>query len=257
MVLTESNMIHGGFMNNLLIEACMVMIFCALTTHAQGFETDSINTSAGELKITFIGHGTLMFSLGGQVIHVDPVEQMADYEKLPKADIILVTHEHFDHMDTKAIAKLRTSKTILVMTENCAKQANGGIVMHNGDMKTIEGFTIEAVPAYNMVHMRSPGTPFHPKGVGNGYVITFGDVRLYVAGDTENTAEMKALRAIDIAFLPMNLPYTMTPEMVADAVKAFRPKILYPYHYGDTDASKLVELLKDTPEMEVRIRSMK
>jgi L-ascorbate metabolism protein UlaG (beta-lactamase superfamily) len=257
MVLTESNMIHGGFMNNLLIEACMVMIFCALTTHAQGFETDSINTSAGELKITFIGHGTLMFSLGGQVIHVDPVEQMADYKKLPKADIILVTHEHFDHMDTKAIAKLRTSKTILVMTENCAKQVNGGIVMHNGDMKTIEGFTIEAVPAYNMVHMRSPGTPFHPKGVGNGYVITFGDVRLYVAGDTENTAEMKALRAIDIAFLPMNLPYTMTPEMVADAVKAFRPKILYPYHYGDTDASKLVELLKDTPEMEVRIRSMK
>jgi L-ascorbate metabolism protein UlaG (beta-lactamase superfamily) len=257
MVLTESNMIHGGFMNNLLIEACMVMIFCALTTHAQGFETDSINTSAGELKITFIGHGTLMFSLGGQVIHVDPVEQMADYKKLPKADIILVTHEHFDHMDTKAIAKLRTSKTILVMTENCAKQANGGIVMHNGDIKTIEGFTIEAVPAYNMVHMRSPGTPFHPKGVGNGYVITFGDVRLYVAGDTENTAEMKALRAIDIAFLPMNLPYTMTPEMVADAVKAFRPKILYPYHYGDTDASKLVELLKDTPEMEVRIRSMK
>ena len=244
-------------MNNLLIEACMVMIFCALTAHAQGFETDSINTSAGELKITFIGHGTLMLSFGGKIIHVDPVEQMADYKKFPKADIILVTHEHFDHMDTKAIAKLRTSKTILVMTENCAKQVKGGIVMHNGDMKTIEGFTIEAVPAYNMVHMRSPGTPFHPKGVGNGYVITFGDIRLYVAGDTENTAEMKALRAIDIAFLPMNLPYTMTPEMVADAVKAFRPKILYPYHYGDTDASKLVELLKDTPEMEVRIRSMK
>jgi L-ascorbate metabolism protein UlaG (beta-lactamase superfamily) len=198
-----------------------------------------------------------MLSFGGKIIHVDPVEQMADYKKFPKADIILVTHEHFDHMDTKAIAKLRTSKTILVMTENCAKQVKGGIVMHNGDMKTIEGFTIEAVPAYNMVHMRSPGTPFHPKGVGNGYVITFGDIRLYVAGDTENTAEMKALRAIDIAFLPMNLPYTMTPEMVSDAAKAFRPKILYPYHYGDTDASKLVELLKDTPETEVRIRSMK
>ena len=243
-------------MNNLLIEACMVMIFCALTAHAHGFETDSINTSAGELKITFIGHGTLMLSFGGKIIHVDPVEQMADYKKFPKADIILVTHEHFDHMDTKAIAKLRTSKTILVMTENCAKQVKGGIVMHNGDMKTIEGFTIEAVPAYNMVHMRSPGTPFHPKGVGNGYVITFGDVRLYVAGDTENTAEMKALRAIDIAFLPMNLPYTMTPEMAADAARMINPKILYPYHFGETDTSRLVTLLRDRPGIEVRIRRM-
>jgi L-ascorbate metabolism protein UlaG (beta-lactamase superfamily) len=244
-------------MNNLLIGAGMIMIFCALATHAQGYETDSHNTSAGELKITFIGHGTLMFSFGGKIIHVDPVGQMADYKKFPKADIILVTHEHFDHLDTKAIAKLRTSKTILVMTENCAKQLRSGIVMHNGDIKIIEGFTIEAVPAYNMVHMRSPGTPFHPKGIGNGYVITFGDARVYVAGDTENTAEMKALRAIDIAFLPMNLPYTMTPEMVADAAKAVRPRILYPYHYGDTDASKLVELLKDTPEIDVRIRSLK
>jgi L-ascorbate metabolism protein UlaG (beta-lactamase superfamily) len=244
-------------MNNLLIVANLVIVFCAFTAHAQGFEMDSIKTSAGELKITFIGHGTLMFSFGGKIIHVDPVGQMADYKKLPKADIILVTHEHSDHLDTKAIAKLRTSKTILVMTENCAKQVKGGIVMRNGDIKTIEGLIIEAVPAYNLVHMRSPGVPFHPKGVGNGYVISFGDIRVYVAGDTENTPEMKALKAIDIAFLPMNLPYTMTPEMVADAAESFRPKVMYPYHYGDTDTSKLVELLKDTPEIEVRIRSLK
>ena len=132
----------------------------------------------------------------------------------------------------------------------------GGIVMQNGDVKTIEGLIIEAVPAYNLVHMRSEGVPFHPKGRGNGYVITFGDKRIYVAGDTENIPEMKKLKDIDYAFLPMNLPYTMTPEMVADAAKAFKPKILYPYHYGKTDPSKLVALMEDTPQVEIRIRKM-
>jgi L-ascorbate metabolism protein UlaG (beta-lactamase superfamily) len=105
--------------------------------------------------------------------------------------------------------------------------------------------------------MRSEGKPFHPKGEGNGYVITFGEKRVYVAGDTENIPEMKKLEKIDIAFLPMNLPYTMTPEMVADAAKAFKPKLLYPYHYGETDTSRILELLKDTKKIEVRIRKMK
>ncbi|MEI6149482.1 MAG: MBL fold metallo-hydrolase, partial [bacterium] len=106
-------------------------------------------------------------------------------------------------------------------------------------------------------HKRSDGAPFHPKGAGNGYILAFGDRRVYIAGDTENTPEMKALTGIDVAFLPMNLPYTMTPEMVTDGAKAFRPKTLYPYHYGDTDTSKLKDLLKDTPGMEVRVRRMK
>jgi L-ascorbate metabolism protein UlaG (beta-lactamase superfamily) len=128
--------------------------------------------------------------------------------------------------------------------------------MHNGDVKTIEGLKIEAVPAYNLVHMRSEGVPFHPKGSGNGYVITFGDKRIYVAGDTENIPEMKKLKDIDYAFLPMNLPYTMTPEMVADAAKAFKPKILYPYHYGKTNPAKLVALMEDTSQVEIRIRKM-
>ena len=128
--------------------------------------------------------------------------------------------------------------------------------MKNGDIKTVAGLKIEAVPAYNLVHKRSSGVPFHPKGVGNGYVITFGDKRVYVAGDTENVSEKKNLGRSDIAFLPMNLPYTMTPEMVADAAKAFKPKILYPYHYGKTDTSQLVELLQGYDEIEVRIRRM-
>jgi len=220
------------------------------------FETDVIQTSAGDLKITFLGHGTLMLTFNGRNIHVDPFSKVADYSKLPKADVILITHEHRDHLDLKALASVRTEKTEVVLTETCAKQVEGGIAMQNGDEHAVNGVTIEAVPAYNLVHKRENGQPFHPKGVGNGYVMTFGDKRVYVAGDTENIPEMKKLQDIDCAFLPMNLPYTMTPEMVADAAKAFQPKILYPYHYGNTDTSKLVELLREQKGIEVRIRKM-
>lgn len=233
------------------------LVLFVSTVGALGFETATIQTSVGDLKITFIGHGTLMFHFDGKVIHVDPVAREADYSKLPKANIILITHEHRDHFDLNVVNLLRTEKTALVLTETCAKQVDTGITLRNGDEKVIEGLRIKAVPAYNIVHMRSPGRPFHPKGVGNGYVITFGDKRVYVAGDTENVPEMKQLKQIDIAFLPMNLPYTMTPEMVVDAARSFRPKILYPYHYGDTDTSKTVDMLKDTKEIEVRIRAMK
>ena len=223
------------------------------------FEEDIIQTSQGDLKITFIGHGTVMFTFEGKIIHVDPVGRYADYSQLPKADLILITHEHGDHLDAKVIKIISSEKTDLVFTEKCIEKAKieDGIIMKNGDIKTVQNLKIEAIPAYNIKHMRSPGNPYHPKGVGNGYIITFGDKRVYVAADTENTPEMKALKNIDIAFLPMNLPYTMTPEMVADAAKAFMPKILYPYHYGNTDTSKIVELLKDVEGIEVRIRDMK
>jgi len=245
-------------MKKIFLFAAMVIFAFVMNAAAQEpFETDIIKTSAGDLKITFIGHGTLLFTFGGKIIHVDPVSQEADYTKLPKADIVLITHHHGDHFDLKALEILRTEKTVWVMTETCAKQAKGGLVMKNGDVKVIGGLKIEAVPAYNIVHMRSEGKPFHPKGEGNGYVIGFGDKRVYVAGDTENTPEMKKLEKIDVAFLPMNLPYTMTPEMVADAAKGFKPKILYPYHYGETDISKIVELMKPTQEVEVRLRKMK
>ena len=240
-----------------ILFSILIVVFGLAAIAQEEFETDIIKTSAGDLKITFIGHGTLMFTFGGKFIHVDPVGRYADYTKFPKADIILVTHEHGDHMDLKAIANLHTLKTAVVISESCSESITGAaIVMKNGDVKTIQGLKIEAVPAYNIVHMRSAGVPYHPKGRGNGYVITFGDKRVYVAGDTENVPEMKELKNIDIAFLPMNVPYTMTPEMVADAAKAFQPKILYPYHYGNTDTSQLVDLLKDVKEIEVRIRKL-
>ncbi len=220
------------------------------------FETDIIKTSAGNLEITFIGHGTLMFTFGGKVIHVDPWTQLGDYSKLPKADLILITHEHRDHLDLKAVEILRKERTAIVCPKISAEQVKGATVMNNGDVKTVEGLTIKAVPAYNLVHKRDTGQPFHPKGDGNGYIITFGDKNVYVAGDTENIPEMKALKGIDLAFLPMNLPYTMTPEMVADAALAFKPKTLYPYHFGETDASKISALLRDSG-IDVRIRKMK
>jgi L-ascorbate metabolism protein UlaG (beta-lactamase superfamily) len=237
-----------------LLVNCFIILFAFTAGAQESFKKDIIKTTAGNLEITFIGHGTLMFAIGRKSIHVDPWTRLADYSKMPKADIIILTHHHRDHLDQKALEILRTEKTVVILTETCASQIKGGIVMKNGDVKTVEGLKIEAVPAYNLVHMRSEGNPFHPKGVGNGYVIAFGDKRVYVAGDTENTPEMKKLKYIDIAFLPMNLPYTMTPEMLADATKAVKPKILYPYHYGRTDTSEIVKLLKDMPEIEVRIR---
>ena len=220
------------------------------------FERDVIATSEGDLETTFLGHGTLMLTFQGKHIHVDPYSSVADYGALPKADLVLITHEHGDHLDPRALSAVRMAGTQVVITEQCAGRVQGGTVMRNGDARTVDGLPNEAVPAYNVLHKRPDGVPFHPKGAGNGYVLTFGDVRVYVAGDTENIPEMKALRDIDVAFLPMNLPYTMTPEMAADAARAFRPRIVYPYHFGSTDTSELVDLLRDEEGIEVRIRNM-
>ena len=234
----------------------LILGFGSSAAAREPFQVDTVKTSAGDLKITFIGHGTLMFVFDGKTIHVDPYSKLADYSTLPKADLILITHEHHDHLDPAALAAVRTEKTAVVLNEASSKEVKGGLIMKNGDVQTVKGIRIEAVPAYNIVHVRENGQPYHPKGVGNGYILTFGDTRVYVAGDTENIPEMKALRGIDYAFLPMNLPYTMTPRMVADAAEAFQPKVLYPYHYGETDPSELVNLLKEQKGIEVRIREM-
>lgn len=234
---------------------CFVLF--GMSVSAADFEKDVFKTSDCDLTITFIAHGTLMMEYNGKVIHIDPVGSYADYSKLPKADIILVTHEHGDHLDVNAIKLARKEPSVVVETQRCAEKYKDGIVLNNGDSLTYEGIEIDAVPAYNIKHERSQGNPYHPKGVGNGYVIHFGNKKVYVAGDTENIPEMAKLKNIDIAFLPMNLPYTMTPEMVADAAKMFHPKILYPYHYGNTDTSKLVDLMKNQKETEVRIRNLK
>ena len=241
-----------------------VFIILCLTINCKSmnknFEKDTIKTSEGNMVITFVGHASLFIEFKGMIIHIDPVKEEADYSKLPKADIVLVTHEHFDHFDTSVINQLfKPGITEIVMTQKSKESAKGIkqiTIMQNGDIKTIKNIKIEAVPAYNIINKRPNGMPFHPKGEGNGYIITLADKRIYIAGDTENTPEMKDLKNIDIAFLPMNMPYTMTPEMVADAAKAFKPKILYPYHFGSTQTSKLVELMKNDKDIEIRIRNM-
>jgi L-ascorbate metabolism protein UlaG (beta-lactamase superfamily) len=240
-----------------LLTATLVLAQNAAPNDGTELKKDRIETPAGQIVITFIGHGTLMLEFDGKTVHVDPWSKLTDYAKLPKADVLLITHDHRDHLDAKAIAAVRTDDTTLILPEVCAEKLKGGLVMKSGQKRTVAGIQVEAVPAYNMVHRRPDGDFYHPKGVGIGYVLTLGKTRVYVAGDTENTPEMKALKDINIAFLPMNLPYTMTPAMVADAAKAFRPKILYPYHTGDTDVSQLAELLKDTPDVELRLRPMK
>lgn len=236
----------------------MLMVFnsAMLLAQPQTFEVDTFQTAAGKLSITFIGHGTLMLAWRDKIIHVDPVGREADYSQLPRADLMLVTHEHGDHLDPNVLQQISQPTTKIILTAKCFQKFGQGLVMKNGDTKKIHGIKIAAVPAYNLEHRRKDGTPFHPRGEGNGYIIEYGGKRIYIAGDTENVPEMKQLRHIDIAFLPMNLPYTMTPEMVADAARAFRPKILYPYHCGETDPQRLVELLRDMKDIEIRIRQM-
>jgi L-ascorbate metabolism protein UlaG (beta-lactamase superfamily) len=220
------------------------------------FEYDIIKTKSGDLKITFIGHGTIMFEIANTVIHVDPVGRYADYSKLLDADLILITHHHGDHLDPNAIKEMTKEGTKIFCNELSLEKAVGAIVLKNGENVLFGKINIEAVPAYNILHKRDNGDPFHPKGQGNGYVLTIADKKIYIAGDTENIPEMKELKNIDIAFLPMNLPYTMTPQMVVDAVKMFNPKILYPYHFGNTNVNELIELLKEKNDCEVRIRKL-
>jgi L-ascorbate metabolism protein UlaG (beta-lactamase superfamily) len=252
----------------------LILAICFLTLGLGGlswsqpkFERDVFPTEAVQgnfrggprtvdLEITFLGHGSLMMTYGGKTIHVDPYGEVADYASLPQADLVLVTHDHIDHLDPKALKAIVKPGTIVVASRSCAGKLPGAIILANGESRTILDLRIDAIAAYNIVHKRPDGNPFHPKGAGNGYVITFGNKRVYIAGDTEETPEMKALKNIDIAFLPMNLPYTMSVDEVAQAAKDLRPKVLYPYHTGDTPTAKIVTLLKGEKDIEVRIRKM-
>ena len=222
----------------------------------QSFAHDTILTDKGVVELWFLGHGTLMIKTNDLVIHVDPYSAVADYKDLPKADVILITHQHGDHLDLQALEQIRKNTTKIFCNALSADKLPGADVMANGDVRQVLDIKIEAVPAYNVLNERSPGNPYHPKGEGNGYILTLGNRLVYVAGDTENIPEMARLHDIYVAFLPMNLPYTMTPEMVAEAVKLFYPRILYPYHYGNTNPELLLPLV-DTNRTEVRIRNLK
>lgn len=219
-----------------------------------GFTSDTVQCAHGDLIITPIGHASVMLEHRGRVIHVDPVLREGDYAKLPKADLILVTHHHYDHLDPAAIDLILTDNTNMYCAAVCQSELPGGRVLENGQKVDLDWISIQAVPAYNIEHRRGDGRLFHPPGVGNGYVVSICGQRIYFAGDTENIPEMADLKNIDIAFLPMNLPYTMSPEMAADAAQVINPRILYPYHFSDTDLTQIVKLLQDT-DIDVRLRA--
>jgi L-ascorbate metabolism protein UlaG (beta-lactamase superfamily) len=216
-------------------------------------DKDIIKTNLGDLAVRYVGHASLILEFQGKVIHVDPVGREGDYATLPKADLILVSHEHSDHFDPAAIALIAKPGTAIILTEACFEKLGKGIVLKNGDRTTVQGIEVEAVPAYNIVSMRSPGVPFHPRGRGNGYILTLAGSRIYLAGDTEATPELKGLKDIAVAFLPVMTPYTMSAEMAAEAVRAFRPRIVYPYHSNDDTLAQVVPLLKAIPGVEVRL----
>ena len=243
-------------MKNVFVFLMSIFVLSTLTMAQKNYQTDTIPASSGNLMITFLGHGSLMFTFDSTVVHVDPYSKVANYSALPDADLVLITHHHQDHLDTAALNQVLKQGTVILGSQTVAGSVKDAFVMKNGDSKTIKGVGINAVPAYNIVHKRDNGQPFHPKGEGNGYIIIIKGKKIYIAGDTENTPEMKQFKEIDIAFLPVNLPYTMTPEMAADAARAIRPKILYPYHYGDTEIPRLTELLKNDKDIEVRMRDM-
>lgn len=236
------------------------MLFLALMTGAalgaQTYPTDTFKTTDGkQLDITFLGHGSLLFSWGGKVIYADPVSDYADFHKLPKADVILITHEHSDHLDPKAIEAVSQISTRIIVNGAVRQKLGEGTVLKNGEsLEVFPGLKVDAVPAYNT----TPGRDiYHPKGRDNGYVLEVGSLRIYVAGDTEDIPEMVQLKNIDIAFLPVNQPYTMTVPQAIHAAQMVRPHILYPYHYGDTDIQVLQEALRDDTGIEVRIRPMR
>jgi L-ascorbate metabolism protein UlaG (beta-lactamase superfamily) len=221
------------------------------------FAQDMLKTPSGEISIHFIGHSSLYFKVNNKIVHVDPWSRVANYDTLPDADLILLTHQHRDHLDTVALKAITRPDTYMIIAPVCLDHFTPVVsyqTIGNNQSTKWENIEIEAVPAYNVLHMRPNGTPYHPKGEGNGYVLNIDGKRIYVAGDTENIPEMNYLGAIDIAFLPVNLPFTMSIEMLADAVKMIKPAVVYPYHYGQTDLQEVQKQIRLVSEAEIRIR---
>jgi len=228
-------------------------IACAAAWPALAAQSDRIPAAGGDIVITPIVHASVQIEHAGTVIHVDPWSQ-GDYAQAKPADLVLVTDIHQDHLDPAAIARVRKPGAPVVAPAAAAGKIEGAVVMANGERRVVAGVEIEAVPMYNVQRGPAPGQLYHPKGRGNGYVIGLGGRRLYVSGDTECIPEMRALAKIDVAFLTMNLPYTMPPSEAADCARAFKPRIVYPYHYRGSNLEEFAAALKGEP-IEVRVRN--
>jgi L-ascorbate metabolism protein UlaG (beta-lactamase superfamily) len=223
-----------------------------LGTVAAAASTDTISTAAGPVEITPVQHASFTLTANGKLIYVDPSPAGLFLGK-PKADLIIITDVHQDHFDPGAIKELSRSGTKVIAPAAVQKTESAAEALRNGQQTSWNGWTIEAVPMYNEKRGPAPGQLFHPKGRGNGYVLTYGGKRFYISGDTENIPEVRALKNIDVAFVCMNLPYTMPVSEAADAVKAFHPKIVYPYHYRGQDTKQFAKLLEGSG-IDVRLR---
>ena len=217
--------------------------------------TDIFQAPNGKtVTFTCIQHASLRIQYDGLEIQIDPVSTLTpatDYSQFPKADLVLVTHEHFDHFDKAAIATLRKDGSVFYVNQAVRGMLDFGTALGNGEGATFrEDVSVEAVPAYNTTPGRDK---FHPKGRDNGYLLSLGGFRIYIAGDTEDIPEMATIRNIDVAFLPVNQPYTMTPEQAARAARTIAPKVLFPYHYSQTPVRLVAELLEGSG-IDVRIR---
>jgi len=245
-------------MTLLLFPFSMVLLalsFPSLALSTSHLKSDAVQTPNGELRITPIGHASLMLEFRGQTIHIDPASRGGgDFTGVPKADLILVTDVHGDHQDREMIDQLKKPGTIVVAPAAVAETITEAQIIGNGEAKTVAGIEIEGVAMYNLVRGPEPGQLFHDKGRGNGYILTLGGNRLYVSGDTECIPEIEGLENIDIAFITMNLPYTMPPSEAAACVRQFRPKVVYPYHFRGSDVQQFTDALRSTPGVEVRIR---
>jgi L-ascorbate metabolism protein UlaG (beta-lactamase superfamily) len=215
--------------------------------------TDHFSTAKGPLDVTPLNHASVLFGWAGKSIYVDPTMVALADSSLPKADVVFVTDVHPDHLDAAALARIRKDGTLVVGPPAVAETTQVDLVLKNGDKRDVNGVEVEAVPMYNLVRGPAPGKLYHDKGRGNGYVLGFAGVRVYLSGDTECTPEMRDLRQIDAAFVCMNLPYTMPPAEALQCVEAFRPKVLFPYHYRGSDLGPLRGLA--TQGVEVRTRN--
>jgi len=229
----------------------MVFAFSVQTRGQVTRQVQTFETSAGPLKITPIYHASLLIEAGDRKIYVDPAKP-GNFTGLPRADLILITDIHADHMDPGVIAAVSKPGTEIMAPPAVVRTVTTAMPISNGQTKKWEAWTIDAIPMYNLKRGPSPGMLYHDKGRGNGYVLTYGGKRFYFSGDTENIPEMRSLKNIDVAFVCMNLPYTMPPEEAAEAVKAFHPKTVIPYHYHGSDLTVFQKGLQGTG-IEVRI----
>lgn len=243
---------------SLTVMAILVFVSCAVAA-GELPASDRIATGEGPLVVHAIEHATFVMGWNGKTIAVDPVGGAEAFAAYPKADLILISHTHGDHLSLDTIASLVKEATAIVAPASVAKALPEGesarvSVIANGESIPWDGLVIEAVPMYNLDPEKQK---FHPKGVGNGYVVTLGDTRIYIAGDTEDIPEMRSLENVDAAFVCMNLPYTMDVDAAADAVLEFKPKIVYPYHYrgkgGMSDLDRFRSLVAQNPSIEVRL----